>query len=218
MRNLVADITSVINDANGVCVDQSTAGAAFLVLDGALVTAGVAVIGDGWGQKISIEGTGNNAAINFTITGTDPDGTAVSEILGGPNNGTVTSALYYETITSIYADGNVDGNVEIGPLSASTNAAVSKSLRVNGQQPNFKVGLFVDMSGTLTYSAQYAYQQPEDEYAVSYSASADWRGVDGLSALTADDESNLYYKVNAVRLIISAYTSGAAKLTAAQSM
>jgi len=217
MRNLVASSGTLVNDANGVCIDQTTAGAAYLALDGALVVNGVGYVANDWfGQKISIEGTGNNALIDFTISGTDADGTAISEVLAGANNGTATSVLYYNTITSIYASGNIDGDVEIGPL--ATNGAVSRSLRVNGQQMDFKLGVFVNVvSGTLTYSGQYAYEQPEDEYAISYSASADWRTIDGLSALTADGTSNIFYKVQAVRLLISAYTSGSAILTATQS-
>lgn len=217
MRNLVASSGTLINDENGVCVDQTTSGAAFLVLNGALVVNGVAYVSnDGMAQKISIEGAGTNSGITFTIIGLDADGTQVTEALAGEDAGTATSVLYYSAIISIFASGNVDGDVEIGPLAA--NGAISRSLRVNGQQMNFKLGLFVDVvSGTLTYSAQYTYMQPEDGYAISYSASADWRAVDGLSALTADAASNIFYKVNACRLLISAYTSGAAMLTVTQS-
>lgn len=214
MRNLIANITSLSDDANGVFADQTTTGAGNLELDGVLVVDGVAYFDQA--QKISIEGTGTNAAINATISGTDADGTAVSEVLALANNGTVTSVLYYKTITSIYVDGTVDGNIEGGPL--ATNGAVSRSLRVNGQQPNFKLGLFADMSGVLTYSVQYTPDQPEDAYSVSYSASAYWLPVDAMSAVTADSVSNLFYKVNAVRLLISAYTSGTCKLTVTQSM
>lgn len=216
MRNLVANISSLINDANGAFADQTLAGAGALTLNGALVVGGVAYMAiDGVAQKISIEGTGNNSGVTATITGTDADGTVVSEALVLANNGTALSVLYYNTITSITVSAALTGNIEGGPL--ATNGAVSRSLRVNGQQMDFKLGLFVDISGTNTYSAQYTYMQPEDEYSVSYSASADWRAVDGLSALSADAVSNLFYKVNACRLLVSAYTSGTAKLTVTQS-
>lgn len=213
MRNLVANITELSNDANGAFEDQTLADAGDLDLDGALVVDGVAVFLQA--QKIAIEGTGNNSGVDATITGTDADGTVISEVLTLANNGTATSVLSYKTITSISVDGALTGNIEGGPL--ATNGAISRTLRVNGQQMDFKLGLFVDLSGTLTCSAQYAYEQPEDEYAISYSASAQWLAVDGLSAITADAVSNLFYKVNAVRLVISAYTSGTCKLTATQS-
>jgi hypothetical protein len=213
MRNLIANITSLSDDANGVFVDQTTTGAGNLELDGVLVVDGVAYFDQA--QKISIEGTGTNAAINATITGTDADGAAVSEVLAMANNGTVTSVLYYKTITSIYVDGTVDGNIEGGPL--ATNGAVSRSLRVNGQQMNFKLGLFTDINGVMTYSAQYTPAQPEDEYAVSYSASAGWYNADGMNEISVDAITEVPIKVNAVRLKISAYTSGTAKLTVTQS-
>lgn len=214
MRNLVANITELSNDANGVFVDQTTAGAADLDLDGALVVDGVAVFLQA--QKISIEGTGNNSGVDATITGTDADGTVISEVLTLANNGTATSVLYYKTITSISVDGALTGNIEGGPL--ATNGAVSRSLRVNGQQPNFKVDYILLIDGSLTASVQYTLDQPEDEYDISYSASADWRAVDSLSALSASAVSNSFYKVQAARLLISAYTSGTAKLTIGQSM
>jgi len=213
MRNLVANFTALSDDANGAFVDQTRATAGSLTLNGALVTDGVAVFAQA--QKLSIEGTGNNSGITFTITGTDADGTVVSEVLTGANNGTATSVLYYKTVTSVVASAAITGNVEGGPL--STNGAVSRSLRVNGQQEDFKIGLFVLIDGTLTCSAQYAYEQPEDTYDISYSASADWRAVDSLSAISASAVSNLFYKTNAVRLLVSAYTSGTVRLTATQS-
>jgi hypothetical protein len=219
MRNLVANISSLTNDANGVFADQTLADAGALDLDGALVVGGVAYVGlQGLyrtGQQISIEGTGNNSGVDATITGTDADGTVISEVLTLANNGTVLSVLYYNTITSITVDGALTGNIEGGPL--ATNGAVSRSLRHNGQQMNFKISYVSLITGTLTYSAQYCLDQPEDEYAVSYSASADWNNVDGMTALTASADTNVFYKINCSRLLITAYTSGTAKLTCGQS-
>lgn len=214
MRNFVANITSLSNDANGAFEDQTLGAAGTLTLNGALASGGVVTFAQA--QKISIEGTGNNSGVTATITGTDVDGTVVSEALVLANNGTVTSVLYYKTITSITTSAALTGNIEGGPL--STNGCVSKSLRVNSNQMDFKLGLFADMSGTLTYTIQYAYEQPEGEYSVSYSASADWRAVDAMSAVTADTTGNLFYPVQAVRALISSYTSGTLKLTATQSM
>lgn len=213
MRNLVREITALSNDANGVFEDQTTAGAAALVLNGALVSGGVATFAQA--QKISIEGAGDNSGVVATISGTDADGIPVSEDLTLANAGTVASALYYKTITSITVDGAVTGNIEGGPLAA--NGAVSKTLRVNGSQPDFNIGVFVDVTGTLTYSAQYAYEQPEDQYAISYSASAQWIAPTAVSAQTADAQTSIAFKVNAMRLLISAYTSGSVKLTVTQS-
>lgn len=96
----------------------------------------------------------------------------------------------------------------------------STILRVNSQQPNFKLGLFAEISSgaNLTYTIQYTYDQPEDTYATDYATDADWRSVDAMSGVTADTVSNLYYPVNAVRINVTSYTSGSVQLTATQSM
>ena len=216
MRNLVATITALTNDDDGNCASQSGTGGTALTLNGALVSRGVAVIATGFGQKVTVTSAGNDSGITFAIVGLDPDGTQITETLTGANTAAANSTNYYSKVISITPSGNTAAAVIVGVLSAQL--AQSKSLRVNGQQMDFKLGLYVDVvSGTLTYTAQYTYQQPEDTYTVSYSSSADWRSVDGLAALTADGVSNIFYKVNAVRLILTAYTSGSVKLTVTQS-
>lgn len=213
MRNLVATLAALTNDDDGICASQSAAGAQALTINGALASGGVA----SWStpQLVTITSAGNDTGITFTITGQDPDGTVISQAVTGANATAASSTYFFKRVTSVVTSGATAGNVIVGVL--TTGGAVSKSLRVNGQQMNFKVGLFVDISGTCTYTVQYAYQQPEDTYAVSYSTSADWRSVDGLAALTADGTSNVFYKVNAVRLKVTAYTSGTETLTATQS-
>lgn len=216
MRNLVATITALTNDDDGICASQSGTAGVALTINGALAVAGVGVIASGFGQKVTITSAGNDSGITFALIGLDPDGTQITESITGANIGAANSTYYYSKVLSITPSGSTAAAVIVGVLQAQL--AQSKSLRVNGQQMNFKLGLFVDVvSGTLTYTAQYAYQQPEDTYAVSYSASADWRAVDSLSALSVDGTSNLFYKVNACRLILTAYTSGSVKLTVTQS-
>lgn len=215
MRNLTTLIGTLINDADGIAEAQTLAGADSLDLDGVLVADGIVVLT--YPQFGTITSSGDDTGITFTWTGLDPDGALVSQAVTGSNASTASTTVAFSEVHSIVTSGATTGDVEAGVLTA--NGAVSRSLRVNGQQPNFKLGLFADVvSGTLTYSAQYAYEQPEDEYAISYSGSADWRNVDGLTSLTSDAVSNLFYKVNAVRLKVTAYTSGSVRLTATQSM
>lgn len=213
MQNLTVLLTAT-NDADGICETQSPGAAGALLINGLLASGGVASWGQG--QKISIVSGGNDTNKTFTITGPDPDGTVISEVLAGASGGAATSVNWYKGVSSIVISAASASTVAVGILVA--NGAVSKSLRVNGEQPDFKLGAFVDVvSGTLTYSAQYTYMQPEDTYAVSYANSADWRGIDGLSSLSVDGQSNAAYKVNACRLRFSAFTSGSARLTITQS-
>jgi hypothetical protein len=69
-------------------------------------------------------------------------------------------------------------------------------------------------SPTLTYTAQFSPDNPEDgnfgTAAATYCNSADWRSIDGLTALAATDESNINFPVEAVRLNITTNTVGTA--------
>ncbi len=213
MRNLVADFPALTNDDDGISASQALGAAGVLLINGALVTNGVAI--SPYAQIVSITSGGNDTGITFTLAGQDPDGTAITQVVTGASGGAAVSTRYFKTITSITVSGAVATVVKVGWI--ATNGAMSRSLRHNGQQEDFKVDYVMRISGTLTASAQYCLDQPEDAYAVSYSVSADWRNVDGLTAVTASAVSNIFYKANCSRLLISAYTSGTAKLTCGQS-
>lgn len=99
-------------------------------------------------------------------------------------------------------------------------AGTSRVIRLNSQQPNFKVGLFSEISSgaTLVYDIEYTYDQPEGTYATSFEVDADWRTVDGMNDLAVDGVSNLFYPVSAVRINVSSWTDGSVSLTPTQAM
>jgi hypothetical protein len=99
-------------------------------------------------------------------------------------------------------------------------AGTSSVIRLNSEQPNFKVGLFSKISSgaTLTYDIEYTYDQPEGVYATDFETDADWRVVDSMNDLTADGVSNLFYPATAVRINVSSYTDGSVSLTPTQAM
>lgn len=222
MRPQIIQSVALTNDANGVFQDQTTAGAAFLDLDGDLVSGGVAYLygptsTTRFAQKVSIEGTGTNAAFTATIVGTGAGGDALTEVLTLVNNGTATTTGYFRTVSSIYVDGNIDGNIEGGFL--STNGAVSATLIHDRQQLPFNLSCTVALSSgaSMTYTLQHSPDNPHDNYSPSnYSSSATWIATTGLSAQTGTLDSNIAYPTYATRLLISAYTSGTAKYTAIQ--
>ena len=216
------DIAVLTNDANGIAEDQTTSGAADLSLDGALVSGGIATTTNSTAQMVAIEGTGNNSGITFTITGTDPNGQAHSEVLTGANSGTATTTAYFITVSTIAASGAVTGNVEAGWLAA--DGAATQAIVMNWKQTGFNTGLYFDLTaGTMTLSAQFTPDLPDPAlrggtaYTNTYSDDADWRNVDGLSAVTADDESNIAFPVGAIRFIQTVGSAtGAATVTVAQ--
>ena len=213
MRPKTISTVTLTDDANGIAVDQTTSGAADLSLDGALVTGGVATAAEA--QIVSIEGTGNNSGITFTVTGNDADGQEQSEAVTGANNGTAVTVAFFKTVNQIATSGAVTGNVEVGWLEA--DGAVTRSIVTNWRNSPYNQALLTVITGTLTYTVQHTEDAPEGTFTNTFSTDAEWRSTTGLTALTATDEGNIAFPVRAVRLIITAYTSGTTALTSIQS-
>ena len=208
------DIPVLTNDPNGICEDQTTGAAGALTLDGALVSGGIATAAAG--QIVSIEGTGDNSGITFTITGLNSEGNTVPQVVTGENNGTAKSTTYFKTIDSIVASGAVTGNVEAGWLAADGMAG--GALPLNLYQTPFNISLFFDLTaGTMTLSAQYTADDPFATYASGFATEAKWWEVTGLSAVTADAVSNIAFPVRAVRFVQTiGSATGTATVTAIQ--
>jgi hypothetical protein len=77
----------------------------------------------------------------------------------------------------------------------------------------FNVSLAVVVTGTITYTVQYTY---DDVFAPNYNpATGNWLPHPSLTAQTATKDSNIAYPVRGVRLTTSAGT-GTATLTVIQ--
>jgi hypothetical protein len=79
---------------------------------------------------------------------------------------------------------------------------------------NVGVGVAVAAGSTLTYTVEHTF---DDIYAPTFNAAtAVWYSNTGLSAKTASDNGNYAFPVMAVRLNVTAYTSGSATMTVLQ--
>jgi len=68
-------------------------------------------------ETITLYSSANNSGNTFTITGTDGNGDAQTEVLTGPNvTTTVRSVNKYATITSIVSDGAIATDIQAGIL------------------------------------------------------------------------------------------------------
>lgn len=67
---------------------------------GAMTLAVSPTVLTGMVRAVSLTSVNNNAAINFTVTGTI-NGRAASQTIAGPNNNTVETTTIFDTITSI---------------------------------------------------------------------------------------------------------------------
>ena len=113
-------------------------------LSAALVSASAAattlVIADGgpYGnltETITLYSSADNRGNDFTITGTDGNGDAQTEVLTGPNStSTVNSVNKYLTITSIVSDGAIATDIQAGILGtgALTGIVFAGRTRIRG--------------------------------------------------------------------------------------
>lgn len=128
---------------NGVVAAQTTAGAGFLVLNGSKAFSGTVQLANP--SNLNISSTGNLSGVNFTIVGTvaqGPDTTGntggpQTEVIAGPNNGTVVTQNTFIAIKSIAVSAAVGTNVtvyatateanpsQVSLTSASDNSAVT---------------------------------------------------------------------------------------------
>jgi hypothetical protein len=103
------------------------------------------------------------------------------------------------------------------PVTRTVSGATGTSsvVALNTLAPvQFNVGLLADVTGTLTYSVEYTF---DDVQANNYSpASGVWNAVTGMGAQTADTTGSLSFPVTGVRLNVTAWTSGSVTLTVLQ--
>lgn len=94
--------------------------------------------------------------------------------------------------------------------------SVSNPIPLNNYSTPFAVGIGVDISagGSLTYTVEHTF---DDVFASTFvPASATWFPNSGLTSQTADRDGNYSAPVTAVRLNVTARTSGTATMTVIQ--
>lgn len=96
------------------------------------------------------------------------------------------------------------------------SATVSSPFPLDYRAKPFSVSLMADVAAgsTLTYKVQYT---SDDIYDSAWNpATANWQDHSILSAQTASNNSNLAFPVTAIRLNVTAYTSGSVRLAVIQ--
>ena len=71
----------------------------------------------GDGQFVTIESAGNDAAVDFTITGKDANGIVMTEVISGTNVGEALGTKLFTEVTSIKASTTTAGTISVGTVS-----------------------------------------------------------------------------------------------------
>lgn len=199
-RDLLQTV-ALVDDADGISVSASP-GAGAILLSGALVSGGVAYIYSAtaspstrMAQIVTITSGGNDAGITFTVTGTDADDRAISQTVTGANIGSVSTTLYFSTVTSVTKSAASAGTIVVGVLIAS--GGVTRSVPANFRAPCFGLGLALTVSGTITCTVQHTMADLADATWVRT-----WFNNTGMTSKTANSDGNYAYGICGIRLLV----------------
>jgi hypothetical protein len=111
------------SDSEAVALNQTTGGAAALVLNGNEASGGSVST---WATQVTIEAVADESARTFTVVGSLA-GVPVTIVSLGPNAGSITLTGNLDVITSVTIDGATTGNVSVGLLRIASNIETKKS-------------------------------------------------------------------------------------------
>lgn len=122
------------------------------LLEGNVDAAGVVL---DTARRVAITSDGDDSDKTFTITGTNASGMFQTEVLQGPNAGTVYTTLDFKTVTGVTASEAVSGNVMVG-----TNGVASTPWVMFDAYAFAQVALQCDVVGTVNYTVQQTLDDP----------------------------------------------------------
>lgn len=192
MRPIVQTRQLAAAVANGIAQDQQLGAAGDLLLNGSLVDSdGVAQLGTQ--RQVAFESAGNIAAVVFTITGTDDQGSTISEDITGINGSTVLTTLNYATVTQIAADDAFASDVEVG----TTGVGASQVVPLDQYISPFNVSLGIEVTGTVDVTVEYTFDDVFGDAPGPFS----WTDHPDLTNVTADADGTFISPVSACRLL-----------------
>ena len=157
---------------------------------------------DNLAHVVSLTSTADLHLIDMTLTGTDADGFAQTEVVAGPNNNTVYGTKYFRSLSSVAAASTLGANtMGIG----IKDVCVSQTVPINRLQSSFSDTQDVAITGTTNYTVQYTNQ----ELYLASPPVLTWYAHASLTTKTASAASSLTAPFTALRLLINSLTAGA---------
>lgn len=168
MRPIIATAGPLASAAaNNIRTASAVGAAGALVLNGSLVSDGVAVLDHP--RRVLITSSGNDSGITFTLTGANSAGDTLTEVLAGSNGSSVYSVLDYKTLSSVVASGAAAGTVAIG----TNGIGGSPWVMLDPWAPS-AVAIQLTVSGTVDYTLQQTLDDPNDPTSPVAAAAVTW--------------------------------------------
>ena len=149
MQPITVTVGAVASSDVSIAAAQNVVAATTLTL-----TAGAASLA--YPAQLNLVTSADYTGINFTVTGTDANNQVQTEVLAGPNTATVSSVLFYKSVTSIVSDGGVGGGaVSVGTSGVTSTRWVSLDTWSTGT-----TAIQCNVSGTVNYTVQSTLDDP----------------------------------------------------------
>jgi hypothetical protein len=199
MRPIVASVGPLTAaSANNIALSQTPGAAGALTLNGSTVVSGVAVLDHA--RRVLI--TTADTTHTFTVTGTTPTGTTISEVVGPITTSAYTTQDFL-TVTSVTINGAATAAVTVG-----TNGIASTPWVRLDEWANAQVGIQCNVSGTVNYTVQSTDDDPNSNTnpvapsAVTWINTNDTNGVNATGAI----QTNYVFAPTFVRVLLNSGT------------
>lgn len=179
MRPKNISLRMTVADPNGICAAQTVAGAADLVLNGALYKADRSAR-FGTAAAVRITSDGDDSGITFTVYGTDTSGGSIQETVTGPNATTADTSQLFRTVSRVITSGSTTGNITVGNAADDNGICLSQTVTgVNGLLINGVMARSCTMYGTaeIVQARTLRVVSAGDDSALTFTAYG--RDVDG---------------------------------------
>lgn len=205
------ELSLVLDNASATGIASASSSASTSVtLNGSLVSGGTYTSVDGLGHIIVItdESADTQTDVTFTITGTDPNGDAITNTITGPGSGlTVVSSKYFKTVSAVSVSSAQGGSetVNIGTRGTTLSAA-SQAIPLDWRSP-VAAAVDVTVSGTINFTVQETFSNLLTS--TNASGNINWHDVSALASKSANTTAQLSVGARGVRVLINTFSSGA---------
>jgi len=196
---------------DSVALSQTPGGAGNLTINGSLASGGVATFTTA--RRVLFTFAGADAARTFTLTGTNSNGTIISETVAGANSPSTSVSLRdYLTVTQIAVNAAMAGAIRVG-----TNGVGATDWQIPSREiPPVNMSFGVTVSGTVNYTVQYTYDSIQAPPGINQTVPLPtaWN-VAALLNQAANADASIQAPIAAWRLLINSGT-GTATIEAIQ--
>ena len=188
--------------ANAIALSQTTAGAANLTLNGALVSSGVAILDEP--RQVLITNVGNDSGITFTVYGTWIGGQTISETVQGTSGSTVATTLDFATVTRVAAS----GATSVSGVTVGTNGVAGSSWLRFDSWADAQTAIQCNATGTVNYTVQVTMDDPNSPTNPVAIGSVTWLNTNDSDAVTAigDVFTNFDWTPTYARILLNSGT------------